>query len=323
MASGRVPITTRQLASGAEARSLLFTVTSWWNRGALSGTRTPAGRRRPAALPPPRRGYGEDVATPPTETQALRSAYVAAREIMRARTVEEAQQAVLTLCRALGARHTDDLEGHPGAIPLDLALDDRGPVLPVSDDPAVTTLLTRYLVPAVADARLVAQRSLSSERLVTEATQDPLTGLWNRRSIEFAINRAEAGDCIAMIDIDHFKRVNDNGGHDAGDAVLVTFASYLRGAVRSQDIVGRLGGEEFVIVLPDTRLVEACTTLRRVHQRWQDMAIIHVTFSVGVAPVEADFRSPETPGQLALKAADALMYRVKATGRNRVACAGR
>lgn len=257
----------------------------------------------------------------PTETEALRSAYIAAREIMRANSVESAQQSVYTLCEALGAGHTSDVDGHPDAIPLDLALDDHGPVLPISADPAVQVLLTRYLVPAVADARLVAQRSLSSERLVTEATQDPLTGLWNRRSLELAINRTTTGDCIALLDLDHFKRVNDTGGHEAGDALLVTFAHYLRGAVRAQDIVGRLGGEEFVIVLPATRLVEACSTLHRIHQRWQEMAIFHVTFSVGVAPVEEDPTSAETPGQSALRAADALMYRVKSTGRNRVACA--
>lgn len=253
--------------------------------------------------------------------EAVEAAYRATRAILRARTITAAQNAVLSLAHSLGAAVVPADAAGSDAVPLDLTLDDGPPQLPAAADGYVRELIARYLAPAVSDARMVAQRSLSAEMLVEDATIDPLTRTWNRRSLELALNRARPGDAVALLDLDHFKRVNDTQGHAAGDTVLATFATYLRGAVRDRDIVGRLGGEEFVIVLPETPAAEACEVVRRLQRRWRELGVFPVTFSAGVAPVPEQPTTGETPGQLALLVADTLMYRVKSEGRDRVECA--
>jgi len=163
------------------------------------------------------------------------------------------------------------------------------------------------------------------------AAQDDLTGLANRRSVIAALERDVARAlrtqeplAVMMIDVDHFKRVNDRWGHQAGDAVLRSVADVLRQRVRAQDIVGRYGGEEFLLVLPDTPFegasqlaLKLCAAVQALACSWgQDS--IPVTVSIGV------FSGPLAHGvhsdQL-LQAADSALYRAKAAGRNRVAMA--
>jgi hypothetical protein len=113
----------------------------------------------------------------------LRAAYVATRSLLRTRDPLAAQHIVLTLCRALGADvATADA---PDSLPMDISLGEGEPLLPVTGDPRVRSLLSRYLVPAVSDARSIVESGLSSERLVQMATIDTLTGVWSRASLTY------------------------------------------------------------------------------------------------------------------------------------------
>lgn len=250
----------------------------------------------------------------------LRAAYVATRSILRTRDTLAAQHVVLTLCRALGAEVALAEADLPDSVPMDMSLGEGEPLLPVTGDPRIRGLLTRYLAPAVSDARAMVERRHTSERLVQMATTDVLTGAWSRQSLTFAINHARFGDCVALIDLDHFKTVNDTLGHDAGDTVLAAFAAHLRAGVRDRDMVGRYGGEEFVVVFPATPLGDACAVVNRLRDSWRAASLTPITFSAGISVVGEFEGDDGQPGQIALKAADALMYEAKAAGRDTVKC---
>ena len=156
--------------------------------------------------------------------------------------------------------------------------------------------------------------------------QDPLTGLTNRREFEVRTaleqQRSERNAsplCLAMLDLDHFKQVNDRFGHAVGDEVLRRISGILQGQCRTIDVVCRHGGEEFALALPDTDLDEAgviCERVRRAVETypWQDVhAGLRVTISGGVALR----RAGEEPAH-ALARADRLLYDAKRLGRNRV-----
>jgi len=248
----------------------------------------------------------------------LNLAYIATREILRARDADAARSVVIKLCRDLGASMVNSDDDIGNSLPIDLSLGEGEPQLPVADDPQLREVLIRYLVPAVSDARTVVERGLSSKRLVENATRDALTGVWSRRSLSFAINQSRPGDCVALIDLDHFKSVNDTLGHDAGDVVLSEFGAHLRGGVRDLDIVGRLGGEEFVVLFPRTSLTEAFTVLQRLRDSWPAFSTQRISFSAGVAMVQEVDGAVLQPGQAALKRADTLMYEAKSSGRDRI-----
>lgn len=163
------------------------------------------------------------------------------------------------------------------------------------------------------------------------AAVDDLTGVANRRAIIAALDRDVARAvrsreplALMMLDIDHFKQVNDRWGHQAGDAVLHAVAQVLQQRVRAQDLIGRYGGEEFLLVLPDTpregayQLAQAlCAAVQATSCAW-GQEIIPVTVSIGVFAgcLEAGVQSDQL-----LQAADSAMYRAKAAGRNAVAMA--
>lgn len=156
---------------------------------------------------------------------------------------------------------------------------------------------------------------------------DYLTGVANRRFCMEALNRAisaarrhEMVLAIVMADLDHFKRVNDNYGHDTGDEVLKCFANVLRSCSRLEDVVARFGGEEFVIVQPHNDRIGSAAYAERVRHIFQEMCFEkipdHLTASFGVA----QFEKGDTSDSLIKKADDAL-YRAKSQGRNRVVTA--
>jgi diguanylate cyclase len=162
---------------------------------------------------------------------------------------------------------------------------------------------------------------------VTQASrEDFLTKLFNKRAIEEYMNLKEAeferhghSFCVAMLDLDHFKAVNDTYGHDAGDAVLVAFAKILKEEARTSDIVGRYGGEEFLAILGDTDIAGAkifCEKVRahveQAHFMYQGQRIA-VSLSIGVAE-----RSDYSSLKGLLKGADEHLYDAKRKGRNRV-----
>ena len=264
-------------------------------------------------------------ASPPSqadEVAALRAAYAATRALMKTNHPGAAQAIIDRLCATLGAEIVSADSAHDDVLPINVTIDAGEPRLLVASDPEVRRQISRYVVPALADARLVAHRKQSEELLTEDATRDPLTGLWNRRSLELAIHAAKVGDCIAMLDLDHFKRVNDTFGHGEGDLVLSAFASFLGRRLRHMDIFGRLGGEEFVIIFTETQLRDTCEILCRLRQQWAETAPHGTTFSAGVATVGPVTPDAVSAGAAALSRADALMYRAKAAGRNVVWCEG-
>lgn len=163
------------------------------------------------------------------------------------------------------------------------------------------------------------------ESLVEAAQRDPLTGIRNRRGfIDSAreLLKEGTGSALALIDIDHFKQINDRFGHEAGDDLLKALALRLEQGLRRSDIAARWGGEEFAVLLPATGMDEAHTVLERLRASVAlDLQLgapgRPVTFSCGLATLHG-FDSFEE----ASRRADAALYRAKEEGRNRVAVAG-
>ena len=158
------------------------------------------------------------------------------------------------------------------------------------------------------------------------AMRDELTGTHNRRHLIRLIERAsERGHrfSLCLLDIDFFKNINDTWGHSAGDAVLRAFAHTVQSQVRPGDTFGRYGGEEFLLMLPDTGAASAITLAERVRLGIEQMRCddvgpgVAVTVSIGVA----EFCPGETISQ-AIARADEALYQAKSAGRNRVACHG-
>jgi diguanylate cyclase (GGDEF)-like protein len=171
---------------------------------------------------------------------------------------------------------------------------------------------TEYVARTLAtQAGLGFERVQSAQMLRDESLQDPLTAIGNRRAAEIAWAKLKPGDAIAIIDLDHFKRVNDNYGHAAGDRALCALADHLRCSVRGPDSVFRIGGEEFLVVLPDAQSA-GLAVVRRLHQRWVAQERV-TTFSAGVA-IAAPGESPDAT----VARADGALYVAKREGRNRV-----
>jgi len=201
--------------------------------------------------------------------------------------------------------------------------------------------------------RMISNMKEARDELHYQASHDELTGLYNRRYIMKQLQQGVSQAIryyhpytVVMLDLDHFKQVNDVHGHAAGDVVLSTMASILRECVRDADIVGRWGGEEFIVLLPHTDLDGA----RKAAEKWlsrvsakgltfADGQIVHVSFSAGVAmlptdqphaeagrhgPGQEDQGSPDVQSSLEhlLHVADKRMYMAKEAGRKRVVASG-
>lgn len=169
---------------------------------------------------------------------------------------------------------------------------------------------------------------LLRETLRTQSVRDELTGLFNRRYLdeilELAVRRAERGRGsvgVIMVDVDHFKSFNDSSGHNAGDALLRELGRLLRSEIRDADTPCRYGGEEFVLILPDSSLAN---TRRRAEELREATMLLHladggrplaaVTISAGVAA----YPEHGVTGEALVRAADAALYEAKAGGRNQV-----
>ena len=155
------------------------------------------------------------------------------------------------------------------------------------------------------------ERLYDSERA---AATDALTGIGNRRQAEAFLAAAMPGDAVVLLDIDHFKAINDSAGHAAGDEVLRSLAQHLAGQIRSNDHLARFGGEEFVLLLSRGSST-AVAVVERMARSWKEISA-GVTFSVGVSVHVAGHPMLET-----LAAADRALYAAKEQGRDRVVAA--
>jgi diguanylate cyclase (GGDEF)-like protein len=188
-----------------------------------------------------------------------------------------------------------------------------------------STLRQRYLGQIDLQTQLLFE---SEARLRELSVRDSLTGLFNRRYLEevLELEMIRAGRKpypigIIMVDIDHFKRINDTHGHAAGDAVLVEAGRLLRTYVRASDVVCRYGGEEFVVILPEAsqaitqlRAEQICDAMRRLHIEFAGRNLETITLSLGVA----SFPDHGSTIDAILGAADKALYRAKHNGRDRV-----
>ena len=211
--------------------------------------------------------------------------------------------------------------------PLTLELDANTRLLLVPPDEGFAKD-TRTLAEWLASQAAVALDNARLHDIVQrQAITDDLTGLVNRRrfieALDAEIERARrfgAALTIVLADLDNFKQVNDEFGHHGGDVVLRAFADLIRSHVRDVDVSGRIGGEEFAILLPDTDAAGAARVAERMRTSLNEVAIplsegsaIHVASSFGVAELARD-----QSGDDLLRAADAALYRAKDEGKNRV-----
>lgn len=177
----------------------------------------------------------------------------------------------------------------------------------------------------------ISRRRTLEQRLAQLATHDDLTGLYNRRELERLLdeeleraNRYQHPLSLFMLDVDLFKQVNDSYGHAVGDEVLRQLAQRINQAIRSADIATRYGGEEFVMILPETPLAEARQVAERLRAlvadtpfALQDGRQLDIRVSIGVAGLPQD----GSERSALLKSADTALYRAKQSGRNRVCLA--
>jgi diguanylate cyclase (GGDEF)-like protein len=191
---------------------------------------------------------------------------------------------------------------------------------------------SRELIARVASGmrilKLEEQLMQAHQQMEILAMRDGLTGLLNRRAIEeyaeaeFNLTlRKERAMSVILLDIDHFKSVNDQFGHKFGDHTLQQVAKILKEELRTYDRVGRWGGEEFILILPDTHLMDAATVAERVRVRMAEMKMslengetFSVHISLGVASTAGQFSSLTK----LIDAADQALYQAKQAGRNRV-----
>lgn len=166
----------------------------------------------------------------------------------------------------------------------------------------------------------------SERRLEELSVTDALTSLPNRRyfentfKLEAAQNRRAKGHLsLAILDIDHFKQVNDHFGHDVGDQVLIHISDLLRRSTRAGNVIARVGGEEFALLLPNTKQSEAVEMAERIRLNIEGASYFHdgkripLTISIGIAEVDCD-----SPLEHSYKLADEALYEAKRKGRNRV-----
>ncbi|MEL6784609.1 MAG: GGDEF domain-containing protein [Pseudomonadota bacterium] len=196
---------------------------------------------------------------------------------------------------------------------------------------AITLLFGLVLVMPMLRRNRRAHEQLNTRaaELEVEVVTDPLTKLYNRRYFEDALDqfvreftKLNAPLAVLMLDLDHFKSVNDTYGHDAGDVVLKKLATQLKGLVREHDVVARTGGEEFCIVAPFASQDQIRPFAERICRSIGNMrvdigvVVLRPTISIGVASTAEGITAPKE----LVKLADERLYQAKEQGRNRVAC---
>jgi diguanylate cyclase (GGDEF)-like protein len=230
-------------------------------------------------------------------------------------------------CRHMHFPNVEDVNARYVCIPLSaqgemlgvLTLDSNGDLPEAERQLALAA--TDHLALAIANLRL-------QQDLRTQSIRDPLTGLFNRRYLEASIERELARAArrnqrlaLMMLDLDHFKRINDTFGHDAGDQILARFGQLLGAACRGEDIACRFGGEEFTAILVDCEPEMAQRRAEELRQATAALEIVlrgqrlgPITVSIGIATFPAHGATPQT----LITAADQALYAAKRDGRDRV-----
>jgi len=226
-------------------------------------------------------------------------------KVMTFRSLYRLERRGLLDCPIVGVA-VDDWS--PDAVPVDISFGIGRPVVPVAAPTSVSRILLETHLPAfMLDAQRALELADITVRLAEDASIDVLTGLANRRTLDRLLARLAPVDTVVMIDLDHFKHVNDSLGHPEGDRVLRTLGRTLTASLRASDHAGRFGGEEFVAILRDGDEPEPFLT--RLSLAWATARPHPITFSAGVAAAGPDPRR-------ALQAADRALYRAKAAGRD-------
>ena len=244
----------------------------------------------------------------------------ATRALLAAATPDEVAGIVVTLVHDLGGGIVPvRLAGTDVVLPVDVSLGLSEPMLAWADPVSMAAMrLSRILPTFVEDARTVVGRLRGEQLVADEAERDPVTGLLTRRAWMRRLSVAADGDTVCLIDLDHFKHVNDTAGHPGGDEVLGAIGALLLRAFRTADACGRYGGDELACLISSMPVEAVARRLDQLHAAWaseRPPAAAGLGFSVGIA--RTDQRGPRA----ALAAADRALYRVKASGRNATATA--
>src|SRR5687768_9566174 len=242
----------------------------------------------------------------------------ARRELKRAKSVIRELEAIADHVRASLSQHQSSMLTFKDRL-SNLGSDDKGQAWQQLCEEAERILSpTMKLSNEIAQAYDEIRQQTHLLMTFTEVRTDPLTGVSNRRALDETLNnlfamksRYHTSFSLIIVDIDHFKLVNDRQGHLYGDNVVREVANYLDDCVRETDMVARFGGEEFVLVLPQPDLAGAGILADRVRQLIQEK--LCVTISGGVATVN----DGDTPGSI-LARADSALYSAKSSGRNRI-----
>lgn len=253
------------------------------------------------------RDLAAKVADRSVQDSALQAALNATRSLLWIATPADVAPVVLELVRALGGEVVEARTAGGDALPVDISFGLGEPILPTAPAGSVAhMLLERWIPGTVRDALRTLELAERSSRLAEDAAIDPLTGLHNRRMLGRVLGRLGADNTVIMIDLDHFKAINDTLGHVEGDRVLRALGKTLGACVRATESACRYGGDEFVVVVGST---QADAFLDRLRVAWIEARPHPITFSAGVAPAALG------PAR-ALEAADRAMYRAKLGGRD-------
>jgi diguanylate cyclase (GGDEF)-like protein len=303
-----------------------------------------AGSALPRELPRSRRDHPRDRRRPPsTGRRDAREALALVGDALAATHNPRALLPVIlsVITEATGARGgqlmhgghelewVGDVDTGEDSLAFDLAAggDEGETKLVLHAPPGGFTDDTRKLAEWLASQAAIALENARLHEIVQhQAITDELTGLVNRRRFLAALDaeilrarRLGGPLSVVLVDLDDFKRINDRFGHPVGDTVLLAFADLMRAHVREVDVAGRLGGEEFSILLPETDLAGAAAGAERLRHALAEQSLelegrtLEVTASFGVAEL-----SSGQSGDELLRAADAALYRAKEQGKNRV-----
>lgn len=252
------------------------------------------------------------VAQTATGDADLEAVLDATRQLLWVTTPAEAADVVRKLITVLGGQTVPARVSTSDALPLDVSFGVQEPLLPSAPTLSVARqLLERHLPSFMLDAQRALELADKTVRLTQDASVDALTGLANRRMLNRLLGRLHLTDILVMVDLDHFKAVNDTLGHFEGDRVLTVLGQTITGALRAGDHAGRYGGEEFLVILSGDGVTDPDpdSFLLRLRLKWEASRPHPVTFSAGVAAAGPDPRR-------ALAAADRALYRAKTSGRD-------